>query len=362
MAGGEGIEIYRFIVLRYTPFVMSPHPVTLARIAEESGYSRSTVGHVLNGRGVELGIRQETQEKILGIARALRYSPNPLASGLRGAKTHAVGILWSLRGPHQNETILRPLMRMVSRLNKISFILDHTFDSDSSPNGFAGILRNLHARGADGVIIQILDEHLLDDPTLSALIRLFAVRVLVPGGPVEFPADVVISDRLDALRDGVSHLLRSGRRRLVYVIEGPHENRRKIAALRSVVEAFGDGAVLNILDLRDIPPEGCLAALEADPHARAADGMLFISDEYAAAGMHWLEQTGRRCPEDVAVIGFNDSTLAKWMRPPLATVDRADLALVAQIEALVARRMADPSAPYETRTVPMRFVPRESAG
>ena len=335
--------------------------LTISQIAEEAGFSRSTVGHVLNGRATELRISQRTCEHILEVARRHNYVANPLAAGLRGGRTRAIGVLWSLGGPHANESLIRPLTLAIKQHECVSYIFDHMFDRNATPDAAISILENLRSRGADGVVMQLGEKPQLDHPRVAELIRAFPLRVLVALEPIAFDADIIIHDRLAALRDATTYLLESGRRRLVYASGFLDVNRYKAAAVEETVKAFGHGATVKLLDFGDIPAPHCDSVLDRSPAVQDADALLFSVDEYALAAMSWIHQTGRRCPEDVAVVGFNDSEFAQLLRPQLASVDRVHQAVVDQIKQVLADRMATPDANFQNHYVPMRFIPRQSA-
>ena len=336
---------------------MTTKVLTMSQIAEKSGFSRSTVSHVLNGRADDLRISKRTCEHIQKIALAHNYIANPMARGLRGGQTRAIGILWSLGGPHANESMIRPLNAMLREHNYVSYIFDH----DSDPINLIANLKNLRSRGADGIVLQISNQLCLDHPEAADLIRSFRLRVLVTQGPASFDADMVLHDRLAAIREAVAYLLEFGRRRLVYITGSLNANQFKADAIQQAVADFGHGATSDVVLLGQTPLAQSGTVFDASPAMACADAMLFSSDEYAAAGLRWLEQTGRRCPDDVAVVGFNNSEFSQMIKPALATVDRAHLPLVEQIQQLIEYRIDNPEADYQSRYVPMTFICRASA-
>ena len=330
----------------------------MSQIAEKAGVSRSTVGHVLNGRATALRISKQTSDRIEQVARDLNYIANPLARGLRGGQTQAIGILWSLGGPHASDSIIRPLCAMLNERDYISYILDH----DADPVNLIANLKNLLSRGADGIVLEMgAHTDLANTPQVTELIRSFRLRVLVTVEPIEFDADIVIHDRQPAVREAVTHLLTSGRRHLVYAAGGIKINQHKADAVIETVAEFGHGATADLVDLRKATSAQSVALFDTFPALDHADAVLLSNDEYAIACLRWMEKTGRRCPDDVAVVGFNNSEFSQFFTPTLATVDRSYPTLIEQIEELVENRLSNPKADYQTRYAPMKFVPRESA-
>ena len=193
-------------------------------------------------------------------------------------------------------------------------------------------LKNLQLRGADGVVILLNVPSVLDIPGMRELIRSFPLRVLVTPEPIDFDADIVVYDRKAAQHAATEALLQAGRRRLLYVTNHLPPNLYKFHTIQETVAAFGHGATADAIDLQRTRLRGLVDCFDADPRCAEADAMLFSSDDYAAAGMRWLHCRGRRCPQDVAVVGFNNSEYACVLTPPLATVDRLDIVLVEQID------------------------------
>ena len=338
------------------------HKVTIAGIAEMTGYSRSTVAHVLNGRGEQLRISPKTSQKILDAAHKTQYIASPLARGLRGERTNAIGVLWTLGSSRAfgSESTLRPLTEVIARLNCVAYMFDH----GALAKGPLEILKNLQLRGADGVVIRLDVPEVLDIPGVSDLIRTFPLRVLVMPEAIDFDADIIVYNRKAAIQVAMEELLRSGRRRFLFVVDNLSPNRYKVRVMEEAVAAFGQGAVVDAVDIAD-EKQSNLSELfghfDADPRFAEADAMLFSMDEYAATGIRWLERCGRRCPEDVAVVGFNNSEFTCVFAPPLASVDRVEAQLVKQIDELIQNRRDHPDSDCQRRRVEMRYVRRESA-
>ena len=335
-----------------------PAKTTAAMIAEATGFARSTVSHVLNGRAAEMRISKKTTRLILNAANRYGYVANPLARGLRGQPTHAIGVLWSLGGAHSSESVLRPLNEIIARLGCVTYLFDHA----AKVTGPLEILRNLSRRGADGVIIQFNLLDVLDAPGVADLIRSFPMRTLIVPEPIDFAADLIVYDRFHAIRTAVNELLAAGRRRFIYSALHLEANLGKAQVVLDTVAAFGQGAVATAVGLGKTTNQDDLPAiLDADPRFAEADALLFSIDEFAAAGIRWLQRRGRRCPQDVAVVGFNNSDFARLFSPPLATIDRSNENLAEQLEQLLQNRMNHPESEFQTRQVAMRYIRRDSA-
>ena len=87
-----------------------------------------------------------------------------------------------------------------------------------------------------------------------------------------------------------------------------------------------------------------------------------LNDEIAIAAISWFKTMHIRVPEDVAVIGFNDSESGRFFDPPLASVDRKDHRVSDAIDRMIHRRLENPDLPIQRKVIEMEFIRRRSAG
>ena len=92
------------------------------------------------------------------------------------------------------------------------------------------------------------------------------------------------------------------------------------------------------------------------------DAIITANDEVAGAVITVLVKNGIKVPEDVAVIGFNDSMFSKHFIPPIASVNRRDNELAAMTVEMLMERLKNPELPPRSKSLAMEFVKRESAG
>jgi DNA-binding LacI/PurR family transcriptional regulator len=187
----------------------------------------------------------------------------------------------------------------------------------------------------DGVLLASLHG---DDPLPGALERAGVPAVLVgrpaPGGPGDrrggppvdqpLPASYVDADNRGGAGKAVEHLVRRGRRRIA-TITGPLDmgvGLDRLEGYRDGLTAAGLAADEDLVEPGDFTEEGgaaAMARLLARP-APPIDAVFAASDLMAAGALRALRAVGRRVPEDVAVVGFEDSAVARYAQPPLTTV------------------------------------------
>ena len=346
---------------------MSPE-ITIADIAKHTGFDKSTVSLVLSRNEAGMRISEPTRQRIVATAKHLNYRPNMLARGLRGGRTHSVGILLSLALPDAVR-VARSLAVGAMEHKCTPYVVD----SQGDPKVMAEVLNDLLDRRADGVILEV-NSPVIADVDLVMTLKQFRAAVLVGLERHEdVGLDQVVHDRFGAICTIAEHFVRSGRRRPAFLTAEFAPNGKVKTFVSRLREYDIDVATDNVVnlqyDLDKVSGEWYWAkwayeALEARfTNGRIPfDSLLCGSDEMAAAAMSWLRKRGLKIPEDVAVVGFNDSEASRYFDPPLASVDRRSQEVSALLERMLFERLENPDLPIRTETIAMDFVRRESAG
>ena len=174
----------------------------------------------------------------------------------------------------------------------------------------------------DGVLLASLHG---DDPLPGTLERAGVPAVLI-GRPVDqaAPGSYVDADNRGGAGKAVGHLARRGRRRIA-TITGSLDmgvGQDRLEGYRDGLAAAGLAGAGDLVETGDFTEEGGAAAMgrllerPGDP----VDAVFAASDLMAAGALRALRAAGRRVPEDVAVVGFEDSAVARYAQPPLTTV------------------------------------------
>jgi LacI family transcriptional regulator len=332
---------------------------TLQLIAKESGFSRSTVGHVLNDRVADLRISKQTTEHIRRVARLHGYRPNPLSRGLLNKGTRSIGVLWSASGPHNTIDVIRSITDRLRDHGYSSYFTDHRSD----PHIAKAALEDLLLRRADAVVLHASFE--TDLPAdIAERLDSFAARVVIVDDPVAPPLqrETVFYDHGAAMAEVGNYWVSQGRRSVAFV--GPYSgNERKVSNLRQAVERIHAGRVA-VLDTKAQDPAAFAEAVESSLQAgEPYDAVACSTDEGALAVLRVLRQRHLAVPGRVALAGFNNNPFTPFTDVPLASVDRVTSTLASIVEERLFAQLegAGDASPQPIR-VPMRFVWRESAG
>ncbi|MBN1943404.1 MAG: LacI family DNA-binding transcriptional regulator [Phycisphaerae bacterium] len=335
---------------------------SLKNVAESSGVSIATVSQVLSGGKSNIRVSAATRRKVLSAARELNYHPNIMARGLRGGKTQTVGILFSLKGPHSPTEMVQMIARKVHGHHYVSQVSDTLCETRVVQR----VLRDYIRRGVDAVVIQLMLDMRIEE--FEDLFSAFKAVVLIRSIPADTTADQIVLARQRAIYDAVDHFVDAGRKRpMIFVPPSPREE--KIEPFLQRLQERGlvyqeeptifyqrKSAVTNLADV-------AWDALETRcPDSVPFDALLCGTDETAIAAYRWLAKRDKQVPRDVAVVGFNDSTYAKYLMPALASINRQDEEVAQLVEKMLFDRLENPDLPPQRKDVHMTFIPRVSAG
>ncbi|WP_049578849.1 LacI family DNA-binding transcriptional regulator [Streptomyces sp. SBT349] len=338
------------------------HP-TLEAVAAHAGVSRATVSRVVNGTP---GVRPELRERVKLSVAALGYVPNSAARSLVTRRTGAVAVV--IAEPETRvfaDPFFAQQLRGIGRelaghdTQLLLMLLEQRADYDR-------IGRYLSGGHVDGTLMFSLHT---DDPlpAIAAASRLPTVFGGRPGwATAEEDEDLLFvdTDNRDGARQAVHHLLERGRTRIA-VISGPLDQTSAVDRLDGYLDALGvEGPDPALLAHGDFTAEGGARAMaELLDRSPAPDAVFAGNDLMATGALRTLRAHGLRVPEDVAVVGYDDSEQAAWSEPALTTV-RQDAAGMGEMMArLLLRRLdqTDPSdAPLTSVITPAHLVVRAS--
>jgi DNA-binding LacI/PurR family transcriptional regulator len=318
--------------------------------------SVATVSRVLNGHA---NVRDATRERVLAEVEASGYRVNELARNLRTAESRLLLTMVPDFGNPFYAEIVRGIDSVARQQGYFMLLCDTGADAGRERSYFDLLRRHR----ADGAIC-------LDPATVQH--ALAAESTALPWvACCEFDPDVGVPyvgiDNYRAAHDAVRHLIARGRRRVALINSDEHylyaQQRRDgwRDALAEAGIAARDGWRVNVNCLDYDAGAQAAAALMQLPAREAPDAIFSVSDTLAVGVINGLRGVGRRVPDDVAVVGFDDIALAAQIDPPLTTIAQPMRELGETAARLLLRRLADPRASVPGVLLPHRLVVRESA-
>ncbi|MDH6223095.1 LacI family DNA-binding transcriptional regulator [Streptomyces sp. MJP52] len=327
---------------------------TLDEVAGLAGVSRSVASRALNNAPHVSRAKREAVERAV---RQLGYVPNPTARALATRQTGAAALVVSGEDPSifADPFFAQVIVGASAALEEADLHL--MLCLAASDRGRKRVEELLRSGGADGVMLMALRE---DDP-LGRAVEEAAMPVVFGGRPVgPAPRWYVDVDNAGGAREATEYLLSLGRTRVAALC-----GRLDTEAGRARYRGYRDAVLAAGLD--PFPPgegdftEGggaaATAALLAD-HPDV-DGVFAANDNMGVGALRTLRETGRRVPDDVAVVGFDDLAVAQVSDPPLTTVHQPIQALGREMARMLAA-LVDGQDPTPL-ILPTRLVVRASA-
>lgn len=321
-------------------------------VARRAGVSKQTVSRVLNENP---SVRPETRERVRAAMSELGYRPSPSARSLASGRTRVLGVISfdaSRHGPASILTAINLAAREAGYL--ISSIALSLSDADTVMEA----VDRLAAEGADGVIAIAPQQH--TDKALADVAPAIPLVTLESHLGADTP--VVTSDSAAGGRLTVEHLLSLGHS-TVHHIAGPDgwlAAEQRVLGWRGALEAAGAPVPEPLTgDWSASSGYELGRQLASRPDVTA----VFASNDQMALGvLRALQEAGRRVPDDVSVVGYDDIPEAPYLLPPLTTI-RNDFAETGRraLDLLVRRLRGDAERGVQS-IVPVELVVRASTG
>lgn len=339
---------------------MAGRNVTMHDVARMAGVTQSTVSRVLSSTDSGIQVSEATRARVLAAVKELGYHPNQHARTLRGMPTKMIAILVAdITNPFYH-----PLVRSIQ---DVAF--EHGYDvmianSDHTAEKERLFVESLARRPVDGAVII---PYYLGADELDELMSRTGVAIACVGARVDHPRiDVSSTDDTRASYELVRWLVQErGHRRLGMICANRDfiVTQHRLAGFeRALADSGIDLPADYVFDGNWTVETGQrgiehLLALPEPPTAVFA-----ASDTIAIGALEAAEAMGRRVPDDVAIVGFDDIPEARWVRPRLTTVAQYPAVMGERLaNALFDRILGNADAERRVFEVPYEIVVRESA-
>lgn len=299
--------------------------VSMAMVAQRAGVSGQTVSRVANGSP---RVDPETRARVEQAMAELGYRPNRAARALRTGRSQTLGLVAQTLATVGNSRMLQAVADAAASRGYALTVLTLGADAD-----IADAFDRLRDQGVDGAVV-------LNEATALARHAASAgLRLVVVDSPPDDRFTVIGTDHAAGARLATEHLLAAGHR-TVHHLAGPAGSFAAAEREQGWREALADaGAEQPDLVRGDWSAASGFDAVMRMP-ASEVSAIFAANDQMALGALRALAGSGRRVPDDVAVIGFDDIADAANFQPPLTTVrqdfdalgERAVSALVEWIE------------------------------
>lgn len=326
--------------------------VTIYDVAREANVSMATVSRVVNANQ---NVKPATRKKVLKVIEELGYRPNAVARGLASKKTTTVGVII----PDISNSMYAELARGIediATMYRYNIILSN---SDQNENKELQLLETMLGKQVDGIVFMsdVISAELLYEMQRSP-------TPIVLAGSIDESAAIasVNIDYYGAAYEVVKKFIDNGHKKIAFV-SGPFTSRiNKAYKLKAYREALTDAGIdfdeNLVVECNNTYDEGIEAAKTLAAFEPTA---YFVSnDEMSIGVLHGLGELGKKIPEDVEVISYENSKLARMARPTLTSVAFPLYDIGAVSMRLLTKYMNDEEIEEKQVILPYRIEERQS--
>lgn len=328
--------------------------VTIYDVAREANVSMATVSRVVNGNP---NVKPTTRKKVSEAIERLGYRPNAVARGLASKKTTTVGVII----PDISNTFYAELARGIediATMYKYNIILSN---SDQNKEKEFHLLNTMLGKQVDGLVFMgedITEAHIEEfkkSPVPIVLSASFDAQNITPSVNIDYT---------QAAYDAMKHFLEKGHTRIAFV-SGPYVDKaaseKKLQGYKRALEEAGIAYDEELVVDGDYTYDSGMEALEKLLELAEKPTAVFVSsDEMALGVIHAAQDKGLHVPNDLEVLGFDNTRLAIMVRPQLSTVVQPMYDIGAVAMRLLTKYMNKETVEDHTVILPHRIQFRKS--
>ncbi|ELY4520299.1 ribose operon transcriptional repressor RbsR [Cronobacter muytjensii] len=328
---------------------------TMKDVARLAGVSTSTVSHVINkDRFVSDAIRARVEDAV----RTLNYAPSALARSLKLNQTRTIGMLITASSNPFYSELVRGVERSCFERG-YSLVLCNTEGDEQRMNRN---LETLLQKRVDGLLLLCTETH---QPSPAIMTRYPAIpTVMMDWSPFDGDSDVIQDNSLLGGDIATRHLIEKGFTRIACVT-GPLDKtpaRQRLEGYRTAMRRAGLPVPEGYEVIGDFEFAGGLRAMQSLLALPEPPQAVFMGNDAMAVGAYQaLYQAGLSIPQDIALVGYDDIELARYMTPPLTTIHQPKDELGELAIDVLIHRMAQPELQQQRLQLTPVLMERGSA-
>ncbi|MEK8032275.1 LacI family DNA-binding transcriptional regulator [Ideonella sp. DXS29W] len=326
---------------------------TIKDVAREAGVSVATVSRVMNGHAA---VTPETRERIQRIAKELRFTPSSAARSLITRRTHTVGaLLPDLHGEFFSELIRG--IDVAARSRGLHLLVSSSHGNTAEATS---ALRAMHGR-VDGLLV--MSPH-MDPEELVGAMPPGVPAVIMNAGREDAPHASFRVDNFGGAQAMVRHLADVGHRSIAFIAgpDGNHEAQERLRGYRAALAEVLPGTPELVLPGDFTEQSGQRAGQELLALSQRPSAVFAGNDMMALGCLSVFLQRGVAVPKDIALAGFDDIPICRYVQPALTTVRVPIVELGALALAELASAIEVPERPPAgARTLRAELVVRQSS-
>lgn len=281
--------------------------INIYDVAEKAGVGIGTVSRVLNNSNK---VKEETRNKIIAVMKELNYRPNKVAQNLAKQKTNAVAVIVPSFIDRFFVEVLKGIQNALEEKN-LDLIL---YKIDLNEQRMEKILDIVHSQKVDGIVLVTMDISQIDHQELKKA----AVPIVIAD---EFSPDFhsIYFDDIKGAERAVNYLIKSGHQKISF-INGDPDSLHGQKRLEGVKKAFKKAELKireNLFKAGDFYTKNGYRSMQeilALPEAEWPSAVFAASDSQAIGVLEAMAEKDLKAPEDIAVIGYDNIELAKYLK------------------------------------------------
>lgn len=297
-------------------------PVTLEDISKKASVSINTVAKVLSGQQKKARIADRTANRIRKIAKELDYSPNLMARNLRAQRSGVIGIHIAEMSDPIDATNAQNILRTLNQLSYFPLLT-------VAEEGLEFCRQSWWRNRVEGIILCGTSQEM--DTTFFADLQKRSVVAVIAGSsridpnlpfPQTPPVSLVAVDNQMGIQLTINHLRNQDRVRIAF-IAGPSwqsDAYERKHAYESLIRQYHPPYIVESVtddSLFKQGFEGTQSLMESD---KDIDAIIAYDDSVALGAMKWLTDHKYRVPQDIAIVGFDNSPQAEYLTPSLTSI------------------------------------------
>jgi LacI family transcriptional regulator len=330
--------------------------VTRDDVARSAGVSTAVVSYVVNGG--PRPVSEATRSRVERAIRDLGYRPNGIARALVTQRSNALALVVP-------DAVNPFFAELAQAVEVASFSHGYTLligNARDDPEVELSYVRTFLERGVDGVI---LSPSASAEATGELLMSVSVPTVVIDRALDTEGFDTVVVDNVRGGHSATTHLIQHGHR-IIGCLAGPREVRtardREYGWNNALRDAGGDGLTGASVSTSFSRHAAYAATLDLLSRGPTPSAIFATADEHAVGIYRAAAELGRRIPDDLAVVSFDNADAARFAVPALSTVHQPLEQMAERAVALILARLADPKSPPIHERLPVQLVPRGSCG
>ena len=330
---------------------------TIKEIAKTAGVSYSTVSRALNNKK---GVSPKMRDKIILIANEMSYFPHSSARALVQKRVGVIGVII----PRTSEFAFQNPFYPNMLLGISAIARQHDYNLMLSINKKENYVSLYYRRLVDGIIVI---GNRIDDPYTIELEENKVPAVVVPGFPADSHPGIasVNSDSFKCVRRAVSYLIRSGHRKIAFIL-GQMTSMFSIDRLESYRAAFQENGLTYdekyLVESDFSKKDGYRLMGELLDLPDPPTSVICINDNVTPGALHQIKSRGLKIPDDISVVAIGSSEILDLFEPPLTTI-KTPVIEIGQTAAHVLIQLIETGSCVEKQVImPAELIIRDSTG